>query len=143
MYFLKEEKMLYEALKAYCPTEDEKLTRSMCLAYNTLFKDEEPPRKIKITVRGTNEKRTFRYEKAGIDVEGIMTMKVNTNQYPCRAFELNDFSCISNFTSKDVPVIKDYKGRIELPFSPIHAKDILKIEYGKKIIWEKPEKETM
>lgn len=72
-------------------------------------------------------------------------MKVNTDQlaYPCRAFELNDLSPISNFTSKDVPVIKDYKGRIELPFSPIHAKDILKIEYGKKTIWEKPEKETI
>lgn len=145
MYFLKDAKGIYEALQAYCPTEDEKLTRSMCLAYDTFFKDEEPPKKIKITVRGTNEKRTFRYKKAGIDVEGIMTMKVNTDQlaYPCRAFELNDLSPISNFTSKDVPVIKDYKGRIELPFSPIHAKDILKIEYGKKTIWEKPEKETI
>lgn len=142
MYFLKDAKGIYEALQAYCPTKDEKLTRSMCLAYNTLFKDEEHPKKIKITVKGTNEKRTFRYEKAGIDVEGIMTMKVNTDQlaYPCRAFELNDLSPISNFTSKDVPVIKDIKGRIELPFSPIHAKDILKIEYGKKIIWEKPGK---
>lgn len=145
MYYLKEAKGIYEALQAYCPTEDEKLTRSMCLAYNTFFKDEEPPKKVKITVRGTNEKRTFRYEKAGIDVEGIMTMKVNTDQlaYPCQAFELISLSHISEFKSQDVPVIKDYKGRIELPFSPIHAKDILKIEYGKKIIWEKPEKETI
>lgn len=146
MYFLKEAKGICKAVKAYCPTEDEKLTRSMCEAYNTFFKDEVPPKKVKITVRGTNEKRTFRYEKAGIDVEGkIMTMKINPDQltYPFRAFVLNSLSHISDFTSKDVPVMKNYKGRIELPFSPIHAKDILKIEYGKKIIWEKPEKETI
>lgn len=69
-------------------------------------------------------------------------MKVNTDQlaYPCQAFEVNHLWHVSDFTSKDVPVIKDIKGRIELPFSPIHAKDILKIEYGKKIIWEKPGK---
>ena len=146
MYFLKEAKGIYKAVKAYCPTEDEKLTRSMCKAYNTFFKDEVPPRKIKITVRGTNEKRTFRYEKAGIDVEGkIMTMKIDPDQltYPFRAFVLNSLSHISDFTSKDVPVMKNYKGRIELPFIPIQAKDILKIEYSKKIIWEKPEKETI
>ena len=146
MYFLKEAKGIYKAVKAYCPTEDEKLTRSMCEAYNTFFKDEIPPRKIKITVRGTNEKRTFRYEKAGIDVEGkIMTMKIDPDQltYPFRAFVLNSLSHISDFTSKDVPVMKNYKGRIELPFIPIQAKDILKIEYGKKTIWKKPEKETI
>lgn len=145
MYFLKGAKGIHEALKTYCPTEYEKLTKSMCQAYDTFFKDEAPPRKIKITVRGTNEKRTFRYEKAGIDVEGIMTMKVDPEQliYPCKAFELNHLSRISDFTSQDVPVIKDIKGRIELPFSPIHAKDILKIEYGKKTIWKKPEKETI
>lgn len=146
MYFLKEAKGIYKAVKAYCPTEEEKLTRSMCEAYNTFFKDEVPPRKIKITVRGTNEKRTFRYEKADIDVEGkIMTMKIDPDQltYPFRAFVLNSLSHISDFTSKDVPVMKNYKGRIELPFIPIQAKDILKIEYNKKIIWEKPEKETI
>lgn len=146
MYFLKEAKEIYKAVKAYCPTEEEKLTRSMCEAYNTFFKDEVPPRKIKITVRGSNEKRTFRYEKAGIDVEGkIMTMKIDPDQltYPFRAFVLNSLSHISDFTSKDVPVMKNYKGRIELPFIPIQAKDILKIEYSKKIIWEKPEKETI
>lgn len=146
MYFLKEAKGIYKAVKAYCPTEEEKLTRSMCEAYNTFFKDEVPPRKIKITVRGTNEKRTFRYEKADIDVEGkIMTMKIDPDQltYPFRAFVLNNLSHISDFTSKDVPVMKNYKGRIELPFIPIQAKDILKIEYNKKIIWEKLEKETI
>lgn len=142
---LKHAKGIYDALKAYCPTEDEKLTRSMYQAYDTFFKDKEPPKEIQITVRGTNEKRTFRYEKAGIDVEGIMTMKVEPDQlaYPYKAFELNHLSRISDFTSQDVPVIKNYKGRIELPFSPIHAKDILKIEYGKKTIWKKPEKETI
>lgn len=122
MYFLKEAKGIYKAVKAYCPTEEEKLTRSMCEAYNTFFKDEVPPRKIKITVRGSNEKRTFRYEKAGIDVEGkIMTMKIDPDQltYPFRAFVLNSLSHISDFTSKDVPVMKNYKGRIELPFIPI------------------------
>ncbi len=146
MYFLKGAKGIHEALQVYCPTEDEKLTRSMCEAYNTFFKDEVPPRKIKITVRGSNEKRTFRYEKAGIDVEGkIMTMKIDPDQltYPFRAFVLNSLSHISDFTSKDVPVMKNYKGRIELPFIPIQAKDILKIEYSKKIIWKKPEKETI
>lgn len=145
MCFLKGAKGIHEALQAYCPTEDEKLTKSMCQAYDTFFKDEEPPRKIKITVRGTNEKRTFRYEKAGIDVEGIMTMKVEPDQltFPYKAFEVNHSSRISDFTSQDVAVIKDIKGRIELPFSPIQAKDILKIEYGKKIIWEKTEKETI
>lgn len=72
-------------------------------------------------------------------------MKVDPDQltYPNRAFELISESHINAFTSKDVPVIKNYKGRIELPFSPIHAKDILKIEYGKKTIWKKPEKETI
>lgn len=72
-------------------------------------------------------------------------MKVDPDQltYPYQAFELNHLSHISDFTSQDVPVIKDIKGRIELPFSPIHAKDILKIEYGKKTIWKKPEKETI
>lgn len=140
--WLKDAKGIYNSLKTYCPTKNEKLTRSMCEAYNTFFKDEVPPRKIKITVRGSNDKRTFRYEKAGIDVEGkIMTMKIDPDQltYPFRAFVLNSLSHISDFTSKDVPVMKNYKGRIELPFIPIQAKDILKIEYSKKIIWEKPE----
>lgn len=72
-------------------------------------------------------------------------MKVDPEQliYPHKAFELIMESHISEFKSKDVPVIKNYKRRIELPFSPIHAKDILKIECGKKIIWKKPEKETI
>lgn len=143
---LKHAKGIYDALKTYCPTENEKLTRSMCQAYATFFKDKKPPEEIQITLIGTNKNRRRLYKRNNIDIEGkIMTMKVNTDQlaYPCQAFELISLSHISEFKSQDVPVIKDYKGRIELPFSPIHAKDILKIEYGKKIIWEKPEKETI
>ena len=91
---------------------------------------------------GTNKKRSWRYEKNNIDIEGeIMTMKVSPAQlaFPCQAFQLNCYSDISNFTSKDLPVIKDYNRQIEIPFDDITAEDIQRIEYGRNIIWEKPE----
>lgn len=140
--WLKDAKGIYNGLKTYCPTKNEKLTKSMCQAYDTFFKDKEAPKKIKITVMGTNKKRSWRYEKNNINIEGkIMTMKVSPAQlaFPCQAFQLNCYSDISNFTSKDLPVIKDYNRQIEIPFDDITAEDIQRIEYGGNIIWEKPE----
>lgn len=144
MYFLKGAKGIHEALKTYCPTEDEKLTKSMCLAYNTFLKDEEPPRKIKITVMGANKNRNWRSERDNIDIEGkIMTMKVDPCQLasPYVAFEPSTYG-VSDFTCKDLQVRKNYSGRIEFPMDDIHTEDILKIEYGRKPIWEKPRKEA-
>ena len=140
--WLKDAKGIYEVLKTYCPTENEKLTRSMCQAYDSFFKGKEAPKKIKITVMGTNKKRSWRYEKNNIDIEGkIMTMKVSPVQlaFPCQAFHLYCYSSISDFTSTNLPVIKDYNRPIEIPFNDITAEDILKIEYGRNIIWERPE----
>lgn len=45
MNYLKRAKSVYSLSKAYLPTEDEKLTRSMCQAYHAFFKDKEPPKK--------------------------------------------------------------------------------------------------
>lgn len=45
MNYLKNAKAVYSLSKAYLPTEDEKLTRSMCQAYHAFFKDKEPPKK--------------------------------------------------------------------------------------------------
>ena len=143
---LKHAKGIYNTLKAYCPTENEKLTRSMCQAYATFFKDKEPPEEIQITLMGTNKNRRRLYKRNNIDIEGkIMTMKVIPDQLasPYQAFQLNWNSYISDFTSKDFPVEKDDNGRIVIPFDCIYAENVLKIEYGRKIIWEKTEKEAM
>ena len=140
---LKDAKGIYDALKAYCPTENEKLTRSMCQAYATFFKDKEPPEEIQITVMGTNKNRRRLYKRNNIDIEGkIMTMKIPPNQllFSCCPFELNWNSHISDFTSKDFPVEKDDNGRIMIPFDCIYAENVLKIEYDRKTIWEKPKK---
>ena len=142
LMYLKSAKMIQKLTKTYIPTEGERLTKSMCQAYNAFFKDKEPPKKIKITVMGTNKKRSWRYEKNNIDIEGkIMTMKVSPVQlaFPCQAFHLYCYSSISDFTSTNLPVIKDYNRPIEIPFNDITAEDILKIEYGRNIIWERPE----
>nr|DAU66950.1 MAG TPA: hypothetical protein [Caudoviricetes sp.] len=145
MNYLKRAKAVYNLSKAYLPTKDEKLTRSMCQAYHAFFKDKEPPRKIKITVMGANKNRNWRSERDNIDIEGkIMTMKVD----PCRlaspyvAFEPSTYG-VSDFTCKDLQVRKNYSGRIEFPLDDIHTEDILKIEYGRKTIWEKPAKEAI
>ena len=143
---LKDAKGIYDALKTYCPTENEKLTRSMCQAYETFFKDKEPPKEIQITVMGTNKNRRHLYKRNNIDIEGkIMTMKMAPDRLasPYQAFQLNWNSYISDFTSKDFPVEKDDNGRIVIPFDCIYAENVLKIEYGRKIIWEKTEKEAM
>ena len=143
---LKHAKGIYNTLKAYCPTENEKLTRSMCQAYATFFKDKEPPEEIQITLMGTNKNRRRLYKRNNIDIEGkIMTMKMIPDQLasPYQAFQLNWNSYISDFTSKDFPVEKDDNGRIVIPFDCIYAENVLKIEYGRKIIWEKTEKEAM
>ena len=140
---LKHAKGIYNALKTYCPTENEKLTRSMCQAYETFFKDKEPPKEIQIAVMGTNKNRRQLYKRNNIDIEGkIMTMKVIPDQLasPYQAFQLNWNSYISDFTSKDFPVEKDDNGWIEIPFDCIYAEKILKIEYDGKTIWEKPKK---
>lgn len=145
MNYLKRAKAVYSLSKAYLPTEDEKLTRSMCQAYHSFFKDKEPPRKIKITVMGANKNRNWRSERDNIDIEGkIMTMKVDPCQLasPYVAFEPSTYG-VSDFTCKDLQVRKNYSGRIEIPIEDIHAEDILKIEYGRKIIWEKPAKEAI
>ena len=140
---LKDAKGIYDALKAYCPTEDEKLAKSMCKAYNAFFKDKEAPKKIKFTVMGTNKCRSREYERNNIDIEGkIMTMQIPPDQleFSNQTFELNCYSHSNNFTSKDLPVKKDYNGRIETPMNRVPGKNILKIEYGRKAIWEKPKK---
>ena len=145
MNYLKSAKAVYSLSKAYLPTEDEKLTRSMCQAYHSFFKDKEPPRKIKITVMGANKNRNWRSERDNIDIEGkIMTMKVDPCQLasPYVAFEPSTYG-VSDFTCKDLQVRKNYSGRIEFPMDDIHTEDILKIEYGRKIIWEKPAKEAI
>ena len=145
MNYLKCAKAVYSLSKAYLPTEDEKLTRSMCQAYHAFFKNKEPPRKIKITVMGANKNRNWRYERDNIDIDGkIMQMKVDPCQLasPYVAFEPSTYN-ISDFTCKDLQVRKNYSGQIEIPIEDIHAEDILKIEYGRKIIWEKPAKEAI
>lgn len=145
MNYLKNAKAVYSLSKAYFPTEDEKLTRSMCQAYHAFFKDKEPPRKIKITVMGANKNRNWRSKRDNIDIEGkIMTMKVDPCQLasPYVAFEPSTYG-VSDFTCKDLQVRKNYSGRIEFPMDDIHTEDILKIEYGRKIIWEKPAKEAI
>lgn len=145
MNYLKNAKAVYSLSKAYLPTEDEKLTRSMCQAYHSFFKDKEPPRKIKITVMGANKNRNWRSERNNIDIEGkIMTMKVDPCQLasPYVAFEPSTYG-VSDFTCKDLQVRKNYSGRIEIPMNDIHTEDILKIEYGRKTIWEKPAKEAI
>ena len=145
MNYLKRAKAVYNLSKAYLPTEDEKLTRSMCQAYHAFFKNKEPPRKIKITVMGANKNRNWRSERDNIDIEGkIMTMKVDPCQLasPYVAFEPSTYG-VSDFTCKDLQVRKNYSGRIEFPMDDIHTEDILKIEYGRKIIWEKPAKEAI
>ena len=145
MNYLKSAKAVYSLSKADLPTEDEKLTRSMCQAYHSFFKDKEPPRKIKITVMGANKNRNWRSERDNIDIEGkIMTMKVDPCQLasPYVAFEPSTYG-VSDFTCKDLQVRKNYSGRIEFPMDDIHTEDILKIEYGRKIIWEKPAKEAI
>lgn len=145
MNYLKNAKAVYSLSKAYFPTEDEKLTRSMCQAYHAFFKDKEPPRKIKITVMGANKNRNWRSKRDNIDIEGkIMTMKVDPCQLasPYVAFEPSTHG-VSDFTCKDLQVRKNYSGRIEFPMDDIHTEDILKIEYGRKIIWEKPAKEAI
>lgn len=145
MNYLKCAKAVYSLSKAYLPTKDEKLTRSMCQAYHSFFKDKEPPRKIKITVMGANKNRNWRSERDNIDIEGkIMTMKVDPCQLasPYVAFEPSTYG-VSDFTCKDLQVRKNYSGRIEIPMDDIHTEDILKIEYGRKTIWEKPAKEAI
>lgn len=144
LMYLKKAKMIQELTKAYMPTEGERLTRSMCQAYNAFFKGKEAPKKIKITVKGANENRSWKYKRDNIDIDGkIMQMKVNPGQLasPYVAFEPSTYG-ISDFTCKDLPVRKNYSGRLEIPIEDIHAEDILKIEYGRKIIWEKLEKEA-
>lgn len=73
-----------------------------------------------------------------------MTMKVTPCQLasPYVAFEPSTYG-ISDFTCKDLQVRKNYSGQIEIPIEDIHAEDILKIEYGRKTIWEKPAKEAI
>ena len=144
LMYLKKAKMIQELTKVYMPTEGERLTRSMCQAYNAFFKGKEAPKKIKITVMGANKNRNWKYKRDSIDIDGkIMQMKVNPCQLasPYVAFEPSTYG-ISDFTCKDLQVRKNYSGRIEIPIEDIHAEDILKIEYGRKIIWEKPEKEA-
>ena len=142
LMYLKSAKMIQKLTKTYMPTEGERMTRSMCQAYNAFFKGKEPPKKIKITVMGKNENRTSSYEEQNIDIEGkIMTMKIPPDGLaaPWEAFRPNIYH-ISELTTKDFPIKKDFHGRIEIPLSDIHTEDILKIEYGRKTIWEKQQK---
>ena len=122
-----------DAMKAYCPTKDEELARSMCKAYNAFFKDKEAPKKITFTVMGTNKCRSKEYERNNIDIQGkIMTVQIPPDQLEIsnRTFELNCYCHSNNFTSKDLPVKKDYNGRIETPMNRVPGENILRIEYG-------------
>ena len=127
-----------DLVNSYTPTEDEKYTKSMAQAYNAFFDGKELPKKVKITVVGRNENRSYKYEKADINIEGkIMTMKIDPYKLstPWQALDPTDCN-ISNLCG-DLQLKRDYNGRIETPFNHVHAKDILKIEYGRKTIWEK------
>lgn len=127
-----------DIINSYIPTEDEKCTKNMVQAYNAFFRGKEPPKKVKITVVGRNEGRSYKYQKAGINIEGkIMTMKIDPHQLSSPWQALDPTACSISNLSGDLQLKQDYNGKIELPFTRIHAKDILKIEYGRKTIWEK------
>lgn len=130
--------MIIDLVNSYTPTEDEKYTKSMVQAYNAFFSGKEPPKKIKITVVGRNENRSYKYQKAGINIEGeIMTMKIDPYQLSTPWQALDPTVCNISNLSGDLQLKRDYNGRVELPFDHVHAKDILKIEYGRKTIWGK------
>ena len=130
--------MITDLVNSYTPTEDEKYTKSMVQAYNAFFSGKEPPKKIKITVVGRNENRSYKYQKAGINIEGeIMTMKIDPYQLSTPWQALDPTVCNISNLSGDLQLKRDYNGRVELPFDHVHAKDILKIEYGRKTIWGK------
>lgn len=127
-----------DLINNYTPTEDEKFTKSMARAYNAFFSGKEPPKKVKITVVGRNENRSYKYEKAGINIEGkIMTMKIDPYGLSTPWQALDPTNCNISNLSGNLQLKQDYNGRIEIPFDHVHAKDILKIEYGRKTIWEK------
>lgn len=112
--------------------------KNMAQAYNAFFNEKEPPKKVKITVVGRNEDRSYKYQKAGINIEGkIMTMKIDPSALATPWQALDPTACNISNLSGDLQLKQDYNGRIETPFTHIHAKDILKIEYGRKTIWEK------
>lgn len=130
--------MIADLVNSYTPTEDEKYTKSMAQAYNAFFDGKEPPKKVKITVVGRNENRSYKYEKAGINIEGkIMTMKIDPYSLSTPWQALDPIVCNISNLSGDLQLKQDYNRRVELPFDHVHAKDILKIEYGRKTIWEK------
>ena len=130
--------MIADLVNSYTPTEDEKYTKSMVQAYNAFFDGKEPPKKVKITVVGRNENRSYKYEKAGINIEGkIMTMKIDPYGLSTPWQALDPTVCNISNLSGDLQLKQDYNRRVELPFDHVHAKDILKIEYGRKTIWEK------
>lgn len=127
-----------DLVNSYIPTEDEKCTKNMVQAYNAFFIGKEPPKKVKITVVGRNEGRSYKYQRAGISIEGkIMTMKIDPYQLSTPWQALDPTACNISNLSGDLQLKQDYNGKIELPFTHVHAKDILKIEYGRKTIWKK------
>lgn len=130
--------IITDLVNSYTPTEDEKYTQSMVQAYNAFFSGKEPPKKIKITVVGRNENRSYKYKKSGINIEGkIMTMKIDPYQLSTPWQALDPTVCNISNLSGDLQLKRDYNGRVDLPFNHVHAKDILKIEYGRKTIWGK------
>lgn len=132
--------IIADLVNSYTPTEDEIYTKGMARAYKAFFSGKEPPKKIKITVVGRNENRSYRYQKAGIDIEGkIMSMKIDPHQLSTPWQALDPTVCNISNLSGDLQLKQDYNGRVELPFNHVHAKDILKIEYGRKTIWGKGE----
>lgn len=127
-----------DLFNSYIPTEDEKCTKNMAQAYNAFFNGKEPPKKVKITVVGRNEDRSYKYQKASINIEGkIMTMKIDPYALSTPWQALDPTVCNISNLSGDLQLKQDYNGRVELPFNHVHAKDILKIEYGRKTIWKK------
>lgn len=127
-----------DLVNSYTPTEDEIYTKGMARAYNAFFSGKEPPKKIKITVVGRNENRSYKYQKAGINIEGkIMTMKIDPYALSTPWRALDPTACNISNLSGDLQLKQDYNDRVVLPFDHVHAKDILKIEYGRKTIWGK------
>ena len=88
---------------------------------------------------GNNERLNYPYKARNIDIQGkIITLKLTTFDLsrPWMALEISEFYT-SDFKCNDINFLTDYNGRIKKPLDCVRAEDILKIEYGRKTIWEK------
>ena len=140
LLYLRNAKTINALKKSYIPTESEKLTKNISTAYNAFFKGKTPPRSVKVTVLGNNERLNYPYKTRNIDIQGkIITLKLTTFDLsrPWMALEISEFYT-SDFKCNDINFLTDYNGRIKKPLDCVRAEDILKIEYGRKTVWENP-----